>query len=71
MATKNVTFPVQINKEYRVVPTGKAATDVYVKMDGFIIFIKKVPEEAIQEEMIIKITALKETYGFGVFVNFA
>lgn len=58
-------IPVNIGDTMVVVPQGMAKNDPFVKIEGFMIFIKNTSKEQEQSRMKIKITAIKPTFGFA------
>lgn len=57
--------PVNVGDILTVVPTGIADKDPYYIHHGFIIFIKKLPKEKIENNINIKITSIKKTFAFS------
>jgi len=61
--------PVRVGDVLHQQPTGKSKEDPFLNYHGFIVFIKGMPEECIEEVISVKITAVKQRYAFGQFIG--
>lgn len=65
---KQEKIPVKEGQVLTVIPTGIGAKqDPYYRLNGYIIFIKDVPKELYDEEIIIKVLSVQKTYGFAIY----
>lgn len=62
-------IPVVIGEELIITPNGMGKADPYFLHKGFVIFIKNAPVKEELSKMRIRITAIKETFGFAECVE--
>lgn len=63
-----MTIPIKIGEVLNIIPTGRAKTDLYYNYDGFIIFLKDIPQDFPRDTpMIVRVTAIKKTFGFATY----
>lgn len=60
--------PVRVGEILRVTPLGIKEDDPFCKHHGFVIFIKRAPKKDLKTIMI-RVTAVKERYGFADFIE--
>lgn len=61
--------PVRVGDILHERPTAKSREDPFLNYHGFIVFIKGMPSECMEEVINIKITAVKQRYAFGQFIG--
>jgi predicted RNA-binding protein with TRAM domain len=68
---KEKKIPVFIGEELTIRPSGMGKQDPYYNFDGFIIFIKECPADALVKfiNVRIRITAIKGTFAFAEYLE--
>lgn len=59
--------PIRAGDVIEITPNGRAKEDLFVNYHGFIIFIKRVPKGQEEERMMIKVTAVKNSFAFAEY----
>lgn len=62
---KKKTPPVKIGDIISVTVSGMAAKDPYVDYDGFIIFLRHATKNMVGKTYTVRITGVKERFGFA------
>jgi len=63
--------PVNIGYIITAKPKGKAKNDYFIDLNGFIVFIKEMPEQYSNEIVRVRVTAVKKSFAFAVFEGLA
>lgn len=66
---KEKKIPIVIGEELVITPTGWSKKDPFYNLNGFIIFIKEVPDNDALTRMRIRITAIKTSFAFAQYVD--
>ena len=70
MNTELKTIPVKVGEELTVTPVERADKDYFTRINGYVVFLKGVNEEMEGEEVRVRISAVKEKFGFAVFLRY-
>lgn len=61
--------PVRVGQVITQLPTGKSKEDPFLSIHGYILFIKGMPMQHLEDVVKVRVTAVKPRFGFAQFIK--